>query len=463
MDKRIESDSIGSLELDKDVYYGVQTLRAKHNFSITGRGVIKEFIQNMALIKKAAALTNHEASLLAKEKADAIMKACDEVYEGKFDDAFIVDQIQGGAGTSSNMNMNEVVANRANELLGGKKGEYNLVHPNDHVNMAQSTNDVIPTAGKMTTLTLMTPLLKELERLHKALDEKAIAFKDILKMGRTQLQDAVPMTLGNTFESYASMIERCIQRLKTASKEMTIINLGGTAIGNGINASKYYEDHIVENLNKFFFTPLIKAHDLFDATENLDSFVEISGALKALAVGLSKMCNDLRLLSSGPRCGLNEINLPAMQNGSSIMPGKVNPVIPEVVTQASYLVIGHDATISLACEAGQMELNAFEPVIFSQLFESIQALTGAINTLTDNCILGISANKEHCLELEKSSLGIVTALAPYLGYKESAQIAKTALKKNKSIEDIVLEENIMPKEKLEEILSKAVEETKKAF
>lgn len=463
MKTRTESDSIGSLEIDEDVYYGVQTLRAKQNFSITKRGIIDEFIINLAMIKKAAAISNMGAGLLQKDKADAIIQACDEVMEGKFMKYFITDQIQGGAGTSMNMNMNEVVANRANEILGGKLGAYDLVHPNDHVNMAQSTNDVIPTAGKMTTLTLLAPLYKEMEKLHTALSEKAIAFKDILKMGRTQLQDAVPMTLGNTFESYATMIERCMERIRNASKEMTIINLGGTAIGSKINASGYYEEHIVENLNKFFFVKLYQAKDLFDATENLDSFVEVSGSMKALASSLSKMCNDLRLLSSGPRCGFNEINLPAMQNGSSIMPGKVNPVIPEVVTQACYLVMGHDVTITMAAEAGQMELNAFEPIIFSQLFESIQALTGALNTLTIHCIQGITANKEHCLELEKSSLGIVTALAPYLGYKESAHIAKKALKENKSIEDVVLEENLMSKEKLESILNEAIEETKKVF
>jgi aspartate ammonia-lyase len=463
MKTRTESDSIGSLEIDEGVYYGVQTLRAKQNFSITKRGVIDEFIINLAMIKKAAAISNMQAGLLQKDKADAIIQACDEVMNGKFMKYFITDQIQGGAGTSMNMNMNEVVANRANEILGGKLGAYDLVHPNDHVNMAQSTNDVIPTAGKMTTLTLLAPLYKEMEKLHAALSEKAIAFKDILKMGRTQLQDAVPMTLGNTFESYATMIERCMERIRNASKEMTVINLGGTAIGSKINASGYYEEHIVENLNKLFFVKLYQAKDLFDATENLDSFVEISGSMKALASSLSKMCNDLRLLSSGPRCGFNEINLPAMQNGSSIMPGKVNPVIPEVVTQTCYLVMGHDVTITMAAEAGQMELNAFEPVIFSQLFESIQALTGSLNTLTIHCIQGITANKEHCLELEKSSLGIVTALAPYLGYKESAHIAKKALKENKSIEDVVLEENLMSKEKLESILNEAIEETKKVF
>ncbi len=458
MKKRIESDSIGSLEVDEDAYYGVQSLRAKRNFQITNRHVIFEFNKNLALIKKAASITNYEAKILSEEKSKAIIQACDEVIEGKFNDEFITDPIQGGAGTSFNMNMNEVVANRANEILGAAKGSYKYVHPNDHVNMAQSTNDVIPTTGKMTVLVLLQPLFKELSRLHVVLSQKAKDFKDIVKMGRTQLQDAVPMTLGNTFESYSTMIDRCETRLVKASEEMKTVNLGGTAIGSRITASKYYEEHIVSNLSFLFGFDLKQASDLFDATENLDSFVEISGSLKALAVSLSKMCNDLRLLSSGPRCGFNEINLPATQNGSSIMPGKVNPVIPEVVTQACYLVIGNDTTISLACEAGQMELNAFEPVIFDRLFESIKVMTNAIDTLIENCIKGISANKEHCLELEKSSLGIVTALSPYLGYKESARIAKKALKENKNIEDVVLEEKLMDKEKLEEILLAAVKE-----
>ena len=456
--KRIESDSIGSLEVDEDAYYGVQSLRASRNFQITKKRVNPEFNKNLAIIKKAACITNRDAGLLTDKQADAIIQACDEVIANKFDSEFITDSIQGGAGTSFNMNMNEVIANRANEILGGKKGSYEYVHPNDHVNKAQSTNDVIPTAGKMTVITLLQPLFKELNRLYDSLDEKSKEFHDILKMGRTQLQDAVPMTLGNTFNSYATMVKRCLQRLKVSAEEMKTINIGGTAIGSKITASKYYESHITSNLSKLFICELKQADDLFDATENLDSFVEVSGSLKALAVSLSKMCNDLRLLSSGPRCGLNEINLPPMQNGSSIMPGKVNPVIPEVVTQTCYLVIGHDTTIALSSEAGQMELNAFEPVIFDQLFESVTTLTNAIKTLIDNCIVGITANKEHCLELERSSLGIVTALSPYLGYKESARIAKKAMKENKNIEEVVLEEKLMDKEKLESILNAALKE-----
>lgn len=452
MKKRIESDSIGSLEVPEKAYYGVQALRAKQNFAITGNMMNSEFLNNLALIKKAAAITNYKAGLLDYDKAKAICSAAEEVIKGYFKDDFIVDAVQGGAGTSANMNMNEVIANRANELLGGKLGYYDKIHPNDHVNMAQSTNDVIPTAGKMTVIRLMQPLTDELRRLESTLYEKALQFRYVIKMGRTQLQDAVPMTLGESFGGYASMIDRCCSRLENSCLEMHTINIGATAIGSGINASDYYERNIAKILSKEFGHHLTKAADLFDATENLDSFEEISGALKACAVSLSKMCNDLRLLSSGPRCGLHEINLPAKQNGSSIMPGKVNPVIPEVVTQAAFLVIGHDTTIAMAAEAGQLELNAFEPVVFYQLFESITVLTHAVTTLIDNCIKGITANSDHCEELEEGSVGIATALSPILGYQKSASIAKQALHEEKTIREIVLEQKLMDPEKLDMVL-----------
>lgn len=346
--RRIEADSIGSLAVPAEAYYGVQAERASQNFKITGLKMSPEFLSNLALIKKAAAMINHEIGLIDSDQARAIEQACDEVIDGKFSEDFIVDPVQGGAGTSANMNMNEVIANRANEILGGEKGKYDLVHPNDNVNMAQSTNDTIPTAGKMTTIVLAEKLDAELTRLEYALKEKAADFKDIIKMGRTQLQDAVPMTLGDSFHGYASMVVRCKKRLAKAVAEMHVINLGGTAIGTGINASQFYEDHIADQLSELFGRKMVQADDLFDATENLDSFVEVSGALRALAISLSKMSNDLRLLSSGPRCGLSEINLPAKQNGSSIMPGKINPVIPEVVSQAAFLVCGHDTTITMA-------------------------------------------------------------------------------------------------------------------
>ena len=449
---RIEADSIGSLEVPTGAYYGVQAKRASRNFHITGLKMSPLFLSNLALIKKAAASVNGEIGLISQEQEKAIKTACDEVISGKFADDFIVDPVQGGAGTSANMNMNEVIANRANEILGGKLGKYDRVHPNDQVNMAQSTNDTIPTAGKMTAILLIEKLTKSLEKLEMALAEKGEDFKDVIKMGRTQLQDAVPMTLGDSFRGYASMVKRQIARLELAKKEMATINLGATAIGTGINASQYYEDHIAGELSKLFGRELVQADDLFDAIENLDPFAEVSGALKACAISLSKMANDLRLLSSGPRCGFSEINLPAKQNGSSIMPGKINPVIPEVVSQAAFLVCGHDTTIAMAAEAGQLELNAFEPVVFYQLFESFTALTGAVDTLVDNCITGITANKGRCKQLKESSVGIATVLCPYLGYQLSAKIAKTALREKRSVRDLVLEHKLMAPEKLDLLL-----------
>ena len=452
MNTRTEKDSIGYMNVPEDAYYGVQAQRASENFQITGLHMHPAFIINMARIKKAAAITNRNALRLSPDKSDAIIRACDEIIHGKWMDQFIVDPIQGGAGTSANMNINEVIANRAGELLGGKKGAYDKIHPNDHVNMAQSTNDVIPTAGKLTVLTLMTPLIQELRRLHDALMKKSEEFDDVIKMGRTQLQDAVPMRLGQTFHGYASMIERDILRLTDVSREMYTVNLGGTAIGSCINTSPAYLHNIVPCLSSITGYPLLQAKDLFDATENLDGFVSVSGAVKTCAVDLSKMCNDLRLLSSGPRTGLGEIHLPAMQNGSSIMPGKVNPVIPEVVTQAAFLVAGHDLTITMAAEAGQMELNAFEPVVFYNLFESLTALTGAVSTLTDHCITGITADRERCRTLMEASAGIATALCPYIGYQKSAEIAKAALKSNRTVRELVLEEHLMTAAELEQIL-----------
>lgn len=452
MKTRMESDSIGTMEVPMEAYYGVQTLRAKQNFNITGTPMNPVFLENLARIKKAAAIANRDGFMLDAKYADAIIHACDEVIKGRFRDEFIVDAIQGGAGTSANMNMNEVIANRANELLGGEKGGYTRVHPNDHVNMSQSTNDVIPSAGKLTVLDLTKSLVRELDRLKIELTIKAKAFDDVIKMGRTQLQDAVPMRLGQTFHAYASMVERDKKRIEETCKEMYTLNLGATAIGSAINTTDAYFFNVVPNLAKLTGYPLVQAEDLFDATQNLDGFVAVSGAVKTCAVNLSKMCNDLRLLSSGPRTGLGEINLPAMQNGSSIMPGKVNPVIPEVVTQVAFLIVGHDMTITMAAEAGQMELNAFEPVLFYNLFESIEALEGAVQTLVDNCIAGITVNRDHCKELMEKSVGIATALCPYIGYKKSAEIAKRALKENKTVRELVLAEKLMKEDELNEIL-----------
>ena len=448
---RKESDSIGELEVPENAYYGVQTLRGFENFQITGIKMNDTFVKNITKIKKVAAKVNGEFGYIKTEISQAIVKACDEILSGKFQEDFITDAVQGGAGTTVNMNVNEVIANRATELFGGRKGEY-LCHPNDHVNCSQSTNDVIPTAGKLTVLDLADKLLEKLEILILAIESKAQEFDGIIKMGRTQLEDAVPIRLGQEFQAYASALKRDYKRIQEDLQEMHVINLGGTAIGTSVNVGAGYLENIVSALSKECNRELIKAEDLIDATQNVDGFVSVSGSLKACAVNLSKMSNDLRLMSSGPKTGLGEITLPAKQNGSSIMPGKVNPVIPEVVSQVAFLVIGNDMTIAMAAEGGQLELNAFEPVIFYKLFESLTCLANAVHTLTVNCIVGITANREHCEDLVYNSVGVVTALCPYLGYKKSAELAKEALKKNVRIKDLVLEYGLMEKEELEKIL-----------
>ena len=451
-DYRVEKDSIGVKDIPEEVYYGVQTLRAAENFHITGLNMHPEIINSLAYIKKASAITNCEVGILEKKKAQAIVQACDEIIEGKFHDDFIVDPIQGGAGTSLNMNANEVIANRAIEILGGKKGDYTIVNPNDDVNCGQSTNDVIPTAGKMTSLHLLQNLKKQLLRLYDALNEKAKEFDHVIKMGRTQMQDAVPIRLGQEFKAYSVAIMRDIHRMDKAMDEMRTLNMGGTAIGTGINADENYLRRIVPNLSEISGMEFIQAFDLIDATQNLDSFVAVSGAVKACAVTLSKMSNDLRLMSSGPRAGFGEINLPAKQNGSSIMPGKVNPVIPEVVNQVAFNIIGNDMTITMAAEAGQFELNAFEPIIFYCMFQSIDTLGYAVETLVDNCIVGITANEERCRQLVENSVGIITAICPHVGYEKTADIAKKAINSNESVRSLILKENIMDEEELSRIL-----------
>ena len=451
-DYRVEKDSIGVKDIPEEVYYGVQTLRAAENFHITGLNMHPEIINSLAYIKKASAITNCEVGILEKKKAQAIVQACDEIIEGKFHDDFIVDPIQGGAGTSLNMNANEVIANRAIEILGGKKGDYTIVNPNDDVNCGQSTNDVIPTAGKMTSLHLLQNLKKQLLRLYDALNEKAKEFDHVIKMGRTQMQDAVPIRLGQEFKAYSVAIMRDIHRMDKAMDEMRTLNMGGTAIGTGINADENYLRRIVPNLSEISGMEFIQAFDLIDATQNLDSFVAVSGAVKACAVTLSKMSNDLRLMSSGPRAGFGEMTLPANQNGSSIMPGKVNPVIPEVVNQVAFNIIGNDMTITMAAEAGQLELNAFEPIIFYCMFQSIDTLGYAVETLVDNCIVGITANEERCRQLVENSVGIITAICPHVGYEKTADIAKKAINSNESVRSLILKENIMDEEELSRIL-----------
>lgn len=452
IDYRVEKDSIGMKDVPGNVYYGVQSMRAAENFHITGLNIHPEIINSLAYIKKAAAITNLEIGLLDRKTAEAIIQACDEILAGQFRKDFIVDPIQGGAGTSLNMNANEVIANRAIELLGGQKGDYSIVNPNDHVNCGQSTNDVIPSAGKMTSLRLLKKLKIELLRLHQAFCEKADEFDHVLKMGRTQMQDAVPIRLGQEFKAYSTAIMRDLRRMDKAMEEMCTLNMGGTAIGTGINADVNYLKRIVPNLAKVSNMELVQAADLIDATQNLDSFVAVSGAVKACAVTLSKIANDLRLMSSGPRTGFHEIDLPAKQNGSSIMPGKVNPVIPEVVNQVAFNIIGNDVTITMAVEAGQLELNAFEPIIFYCMFQSIDTLAYAVQTFVDNCVSGITANEARCRFLVDNSVGIITAICPHVGYQKAADIAKKAMLSGKPVRTLILQEKLIGEEELDHIL-----------
>ena len=452
MDMRIESDSIGSRHLPADAYYGVQSLRGAENFRITGQRLRPEFIESIAQIKKACAICNHAVEELDGSIKDAIVAACDEIIDGKLHGEFLCDPIQGGAGTTANMNANEVIANRAIELLGGQKGDYSIVHPNDHVNRAQSTNDVIPTAAKLTTVKLLKKAIEQVTRLRDALLVKEREFHNIIKMGRTQMQDAVPIRLGAEFGAYSKAISRDITRLELALSEMYAINLGGTAVGTALNANPQYIDRLAPTLSDICQLPLEKAEDLVDGTQNLDSFAYVSAALKTCAISCSKIANDLRLMSSGPRCGFEEINLPPMQNGSSIMPGKVNPVIPEVMSQAAFCIIGNDMSITMAAEAGQLELNYAEPVLYHKLFESLVVLTGAVETFVDNCIVGITANPERCRELVDGSVGVITAICPTLGYKESADIAKTAIKTGESVREVLKSKNILSEKEIDKLL-----------
>lgn len=449
---RLEHDSIGEKEVPIDAYYGVQTLRSKENFDITHRNMHPEMIKALAYIKKACAITNSRAGLLEKEKEHAIVQACDEILEGNFWDQFISDPIQGGAGTSANMNANEVIANRANQILGGELGKYDKVHPNDDVNMGQSTNDVYPSAGKIGALNILPKLESEISELVSSLFSKASEFDDVIKMGRTQLQDAVPIRLGQEFHAYASLLKRDLSRIEKAKISLENLNMGASAIGTGINVDLMYFMEIVPEISRATGLPLRQASDLVDATSNLDGVMEMSSALKILAIDLNKICNDLRLMSSGPRTMISDIVLPPRQNGSSIMPGKVNPVIPEVVNQVGFRVIGNDVTAVMCAEAGQMELNAFEPVLFHTLYESIDMMTNAVNTFRINCINGIKANREKLKNDLEKSVGMVTALVPHIGYEKSAEIVKIAEKTNKTIRSIVLELGYLTEAELNEIL-----------
>jgi aspartate ammonia-lyase len=451
---RTEHDLLGEREVPVEAYYGIHTLRALENFPITGTPirVYPGLIRALAFVKEACAQANKELGHLDEKRADAIIQACQEIRAGHLHEHFVVDVIQGGAGTSTNMNANEVIANRALEILGFERGNYQELHPLEHVNLSQSTNDVYPTAVKVALRFKIDQLVGAMDVLYTDFDKKAREFAEILKMGRTQMQDAVPMTLGQEFSTYAVMLREDQQRLREAALLIQEINLGATAIGTGINAPPEYAPLACKWLSALTGVHFVTADNLVEATQDAGSFVQLSGVLKRVAVKLSKVCNDLRLLSSGPRAGLGEINLPPVQAGSSIMPGKVNPVIPEVVNQIAFEVIGNDVTVSFAAEAGQLQLNAFEPVIAHNLFNSLIYLRQGCLTLAERCVRGITANREHLHDIVTHSIGIVTALNPYIGYENASAVAKEAYATGKGVAEIVLDKGLLTKEQLDEIL-----------
>ena len=452
---RPESDLIGPMDVPNDALFGIQTLRAVQNFPITGTPVshFPAMVRALALVKQAAARANARLGLLDPVIAKAIDTACREIIDGHWHGHFPTDMVQGGAGTSTNMNANEVIANRALELMGEQRGDYAKCHPNDHVNLSQSTNDVYPTALRLSTIFMLKTLLEAMEKLKVALHAKGREFSDVIKMGRTQLQDAVPMTLGQEFEAYAITTGEDIERLRETARLFLEVNMGGTAIGTGICADPRYSKIVVEELRRNTGLEIVLAENLVEATPDTGAFVMFSGVVKRAAVKLSKMCNDLRLLSSGPRCGFGEINLPAMQPGSCIMPGKVNPVIPEVVNHVAFSVIGNDLTITLAAEAGQLQLNVMEPILAYCLATNLRMLTAAVNVLTTKCITGITANRERCRDLVEHSIGIVTAVMPVIGYKRATEVAKIALETGASVREIILEKGYLNIAELDEALS----------
>ncbi|QJB55057.1 aspartate ammonia-lyase [Pseudodesulfovibrio sp. zrk46] len=451
---RLEHDSLGEVQVPADAYYGVQTQRAMENFHITGITMshYPRLIEALAYVKHAASEANASLGLLDEEKHRAIARACEEIINGKLHDQFVVDIVQGGAGTSANMAANEIICNRALEFLGHEKGQYEYLHPLNDVNMSQSTNDVYPSALNIAVILELRELIDAMKYVQKAFARKGDEFVDILKMGRTQLQDAVPMTLGQEFHAWAVMIGEDVQRVDEAEDLVYEINMGATAIGTGLNAHPDYARTVTEKLVELTTLNLKQSPNLVEATQDTGVYVQLSGVLKRVAVKLSKICNDLRLLSSGPRCGLNEINLPPMQPGSSIMPGKVNPVIPEVVNQVAFAVIGNDVTVAMASEAGQLELNVMEPVIAYSVFQSVNMLRRACMTLANKCVLGITANPERCRELVENSIGLVTALNPFIGYEKAAEIAKEAMKTGGSVYQIVLDKGYLSQEELDDIL-----------
>ncbi|MGN7311890.1 aspartate ammonia-lyase [Alkalicoccobacillus gibsonii] len=453
MEYRIERDLLGEKEVPKHAYYGIQSMRAKENFPITGYPPHPELIRAFGYVKKAAAMANRDVGVLQPKIAEAIIQASDEIINGQWVDQFIVDSIQGGAGTSFNMNANEVIANRAIEIMGGEKGEYIKVSPNTHVNMAQSTNDAFPTAIHIASLHLAHQLQDSLSRLIGAMEIKEKEFDSVLKMGRTHLQDAVPIRLGQEFGAYKRVLMRDLNRIKRSVGHLYEVNMGATAVGTGLNALPEYINKVSNYLADITGHPFCKAENLVDATQNTDAYTEVSSALKILAINLSKMANDIRLMSSGPRTGFNEINLPPRQPGSSIMPGKVNPVMCEVINQLSFQVIGNDHTISLASEAGQLELNVMEPVLVFNLLQSFSILDNGMRVFREYAIEGITANVERCLGLVEGSVGIVTAINPHVGYEVATRIAKEAIQTGRPVREICLERGILSEEELNEILN----------
>lgn len=451
---RREHDLLGEMDVPVEYYFGIQTMRALENFNISRVRLcfFPEFINALADVKEGAAMANRDLGLLDPKVAQAIIDACREIKTGKLHDQFVVDMVQGGAGTSTNMNANEVIANRALELLGHEKGEYKYCHPNNDVNLSQSTNDAYPTAIRVAMLRSLPKLVGQLRLLIDAFSAKGVEFSNVIKMGRTQLQDAVPMTLGQEFEAYAATLREEIERIEQNAKLFLEINMGATAIGTGINADPDYAATCTRRMREVTGLPLVEATNMIEATNDTGAFIMNSSALKRLAVKLSKICNDLRLMSSGPRCGLGEINLPPMQPGSSIMPGKVNPVIPEVVNQIAFRVIGNDLTVTISAEAGQLELNVMEPMIVHCIFETIEMLGNGMNTLREKCIDGITANEEVCRRMVYNSIGLVTALNPYIGYETSTELAQEAMRTGKGIYELVLDRKLMSKDELDNIL-----------
>ncbi|WP_407671679.1 aspartate ammonia-lyase [Paenibacillus guangzhouensis] len=449
---RLEKDFLGTKEVPANVYYGIQTARAIDNFPITGYRMDEELIKAIVMVKKAAALTNMEIKRLPVHIGEYVVQAADEILTGKLHEQFVVDPIQGGAGTSINMNANEVIANRALELMGKEKGDYLAISPNTHVNMAQSTNDAFPTAIHIATLNCIEKLLVTMEELREAFLKKSAEFDHVIKMGRTHLQDGVPIRLGQEFAAYAKVLQRDIHRIGQTRQHLYEVNMGATAVGTGLNADPRYITRVVESLASISGLPLQNAEDLIDATQNTDAYTEVSAALKVCMINMSKVANDLRLMASGPRAGLGEIRLPARQPGSSIMPGKVNPVMCEVVNQVAFQVIGNDHTICLASEAGQLELNVMEPVLVFNLLQSLRIMNQVFQVFRKDCVEGIEANVEQCKDYVDRSVGIITALNPHLGYEAAARIARLAIETGRAVRDLILEHNLLSEEELNIIL-----------